>query len=505
MSKAVNEKHTLCVPITSVEDFAKPAEAFDRRFYIMNTIHNEIVTEANRRLNRLFDDRQYRVLRQKYHRAVEQGNNDRAKQIGAQLNKKLPAYELTKYAYYYWVKPIAHKYKQDISSTQVRRECDRVWAATSAVLFGKGKTVHYSRLSDLTSISQKTPTNGIKFDIHIGKGIWNGIRFSAPIDWDDPYIAESLAYGGICYYEIKRMMFKSDWRYCLVIVMDGAPPKKINDIERNTDAVGGVDPGTSTIAFYSDEKALLRNLASNTRQYEKCIRHLQKQEDHIRRVLNPENFNEDSTAKKGRRIWKTSKHLQSLRREIRALYRKRSAYIKQCHNEISNEIIRHCGTLIIEPTSFTALPRRTKKTERSDKVSVVKGKHVHKYRRKKRYGHSISEHAPALMIMALKQKAAKYGIAVKEINPYTFRASQYNPVTGEYHKSSISERTKTIGDHPVQRDLLSAYLIAHPDSELKHPDTAACLHEFNHFLTLHDAEIAYMKSHHMSSPSCFGF
>ncbi len=65
--------------------------------------------------------------------------------------------------------------------------------------------------------------------------------------------------------------------------------------------------------------------------------------------------------------------------------------------------------------NFKALQKKSKKTEQQDEAVSVKQKDgstkmVHKYKRKKRYGHSIKNRSPGLMQADLKTKATQYGI-----------------------------------------------------------------------------------------------
>ena len=227
-------------------------------------------------------------------------------------------------------------------------------------------------------------------------------------------------------------------------------------------------------------------------------------------INNPENYNPDGTVRKGRKNWHHSNRMRQLRREISTLYRKKSEYIRMCHCILASRIIIHADHIYYAKNCFASLQRRAKKTERSEKVSVIRRKdgtsqNVQKFRKKKRFGHSLTLHAPALFITLLKNKCLQYDIPFDEINTSTYRASQYNPLTGEYRKPELSERFKNIEGHLVQRDLLSAYLIAQPDPSLMRADTSAVYENFSHFLKLHDACIQKMKDDGISFRQCFGF
>lgn len=98
-------------------------------------------------------------------------------------------------------------------------------------------------------------------------------------------------------------MFKSGWRYYLVIVIRGHASKKISDTERKREFLSdtGIDLGTSTLAAYSHESAVLERLAPDAESYDRRIRQLQKKYDRLQCINNPENYNPDGTVRKGRK------------------------------------------------------------------------------------------------------------------------------------------------------------------------------------------------------------
>ena len=224
----------------------------------------------------------------------------------------------------------------------------------------------------------------------------------------------------------------------------------------------------------------------------------------------PENYNKNGTVKKGKHKWKTTRRCRRLKRQVRVLYRKQSAYIKTSHHTFINKVVRNTSDFILEPMNFKALQKKSKKTERRDEATPIKqkdgsSKMVCKYKRKKRYGHSIRNRSPGLMQADLKSKATQYEIPYYEIDIHQYRASQLHHDTGEYIKPALSERFKTIEGHKVQRDLYSAFLICHTDDTLTAPDFKACHLDFPHFVKMQDTLILNMKKCGHTMKSCFGF
>ena len=146
---------------------------------------------------------------------------------------------------------------------------------------------------------------------------------------------------------------------------------------------------------------------------------------------------------------------------LKTLYRKKSAYIKQSHEEMIKELIRDSSFFVVEKMSFRGLQKKAKKTERSEKTSDIRQKdgttkQIHKYKRKKRFGKSLNNRAPAEFIEILTKKAELYGGAVYKVDTMKFKASQYDHVSDTYTKHSIHDRERNIDGNTVQRDLYSA-------------------------------------------------
>lgn len=175
--------------------------------------------------------------------------------------------------------------------------------------------------------------------------------------------------------------------------------------------------------------------------------------------------------------------------------------------EIKN--VRTLG-LKINNMDYAALAKRSFKTERQGKPTDVVQKDgtvkaVNKFKRKKRFGRSINRRSPSRFLSELNRKAESSGGTYVEVNTQTSKSSQYNHVTDECVKITLSQRFKLIGNDSVQRDLYSAFLIKNTDSTFEHPDRDKCIYEFENFVAVHNETINYMKESKISMKQCFGF
>ena len=145
--------------------------------------------------------------------------------------------------------------------------------------------------------------------------------------------------------------------------------------------------------------------------------------------------------------------------------------------------------------SFKGLQRRSQKTERN-----ANGR----FKRKKRFGKSIENCAPAQFVAILNQKLGYIGAQVLEVNTVSFRASQYNHVTDDYVKKKLSQRWNIISGHRIQRDLYSAFLLKNSTPDLMHSDRDKCIQTFEIFKTNHDLCIKALKHSNRNLLSSFG-
>ena len=67
----------------------------------------------------------------------------------------------------------------------------------------------------------------------------------------------------------------------------------------------------------------------------------------------------------------------------------------------------------------------------------------------------------------------------------TFKASQFNHVTGEYSKKELNERWNTIKQTKIQRDLYSAFLLMNSNKDLSHTDIELCNQTYEKFKKNH--------------------
>lgn len=205
--------------------------------------------------------------------------------------------------------------------------------------------------------------------------------------------------------------------------------------------------------------------------------------DRSRRATNPGNYNPDGTIKRGVPLTRNkSKRYLRLQKELAWIQHQQAAIRKEQHVALANYLLTLGDCFYIEDMNWQGLARRAKGT------AVPEEEKPHK--RKKRFGKSIANKAPAALVTILKNKCTSLGLpGVIPINTKV-RASQYNHLTDSYQKKELSQRWNEMPDgRKIQRDLYSAFLLQHMNSQLDGFDRAALQRDYESFVSLHDQAI----------------
>lgn len=464
-----------------------------KRFRIASHIYNVMVKEARKRIHKLKMDKDYQEIMNHLKKSkgkYRKGDKTRLRE----LNR---LYGLSEYDFHFYIDKGQKQYDKNIDSQARQKIATNVWRAVQKVLYSNGHTIHFHKEKNLKSISGKSNVTGIRYREECL--YWKGLVIPVRIRTKDKYARECLEHD-ICYCRIVRRWHKHKYRYYIQIVFKGIPPQKHNIDEDNTQV--GIDIGPSTIAVVSSKGIILTEMASDVDLIDIEIKRFNRKMDRQRRMNNPDNYNSDGTIKRQtktfRRHWKWSGQMKKTNHQIKHLYALRASKLRQSHFMLANKILKLGTDIYIEDMNIQGLAKRSKKTEISEKTG--------KYKRKKRFGKSISNHAPAMLITIVNNKLSYMEKEVCKVNTFDTRLSQLNHLTGEYEKHDLSDRWKIIGKDNVQRDLYSAFLLSHMATQ-KEVDINACFDDFNNFMIYHDNKISELRKQKHDGkkfPSCMG-
>ncbi|GHO55941.1 transposase [Ktedonobacter robiniae] len=412
-------------------------------------LYNALLAEAMKRLRCMRNDPAWNKAR-----ALPRSHKQQRAQAFSALRTKyhFSEYELHEYAKLARVSWIA----DHIDSTMAQTLATRAYQAANRVCVGKAKRVRFrSKGRGIDSVEGKRNDAGMRFvlDPNAGDGgflIWNQEVIPAIIDWHDPVIQHGMRHK-IKYVRLVRRKASSPSaqgadhdgnRYFVQLILEGHALVKKKHEQTGTDTIG-LDIGPSSLAIVPREgKADLVTFCQELTPNARKKRRIQRKMDRQRRANNPENYDEQGRVKWGKRLrWKESKRYQATRRQHANAERRLAAHRKSLHGKLAHRIASVGNTIHIEKTSFKGW--------------------------QKQYGRSIGLRAPGMFVAHLARIVAKTGGILSEVSAFKTRLSQYCHACGAYVKKPRSQRWHhcPCGCGPVQRDLYSAFLLAHLEHE----------------------------------------
>lgn len=366
------------------------------------------------------------------------GNKKNNKTIWKHINKIRKQYGMSEYSFHEDVKQIQKHFKDNIDSFTAQKIATELWKSYGKLFYGNGKKVYYKKYGNFNSLEGKSNTTGIRFKNNTI--LWNNLKIPIVIDYNNYYESQALQCK-ICYNRIIRKYIKNKYKFYIQIVFKGNPPMKINtktgEIKHHIGKGDvGIDIGTQTIAISSETDVKLLELADKIQNIENQKQKLLKKMDRSRRITNPNNYNENGTIKKqgNKKVtWIKSNHYIKYQNKLKELYRKQADIRKYQHECLANYIISLGNKVYVEKMNFKGLQKRSTKTEKNSKG---------KFKKKKRFGKSLANKAPSMLLAIINRKLNYFNEKLIEIDTFKAKASQFNHfdetyTKNHYHKDGI--------------------------------------------------------------------
>ena len=462
-------------------------DILDRRFEIGRKIYNSLVNVTQKRYKEMIKTKQYRVL-------LSSLSNDKKKDkdIWKQINEIRKQYGMSEYSFHEDVKRMQKHFKENIDAFTAQKIASTLWKAYDKLFFSNGEVIHYKKYGSLNSLEGKSNISGIRFKNDMI--YWNGLKIPIIINYNNQYEYESLQ-NDIAYCRIVRKFIRGKYKFYVQIVFKGYPPIKVNkETGEVKHIIGsgdvGIDIGISTVAISSKSDVKIFEPADKVQNIENQRRIILRKMDRSKRATNPDNFNTNGTIKKQgskKVIWNKSNHYIKYQNQLKELYRKQADIRKYQHECLANYIISLGDNIFVEHMNFSGLQKRSTKTEISEKTG--------KYKKKKRFGKSLANRAPAMLMTIIDRKLKYFDTMLFEINTVKAKASQFNHFDSTYKKKTLSQRWNDFNGVKIQRDMYSAFLIMNINNDLESFDIDKCNKRFDSFKKLHDIEVNRLKDH----------
>ncbi len=475
-------------------DDANPSSVLDKLDKIAIAIYNDILNEGLKRLHKVQHDPAYKNALAEYRKLCRKTNISKTeiklkKQLTKIMNDTCEYHGFNEYALHAYAKTPSNHFKDRygknmLGSGEAQKLATRAYLALEKVKYGKAKHVRFCSLKNgLISIEGKFSATGFYFDRQTLTVCYcKKYRFPIVIKRNDQYAMQALQ-DRVKYVRIKPRIIRGKKRWFAQLVFEGVPPQK-NRVYGD-DTPQGIDIGVSTIAVSNKNEVHLYELAPECATDERKLRRIERKMERSKRATNPSNYEPNGTIKKGRLRWNFSNAYKQLKAQRAEVYRKMSVKRKAAHETLANQIIASGTDIRVEKMQFQGLQKRSKKTTKNKNG---------RYNSKKRYGKTLGNRAPAMLMQIITRKLSYKNKQIKEVDTFRVKASQYNPLDETYKHKELKDRMIELSKGiVVQRDMLSAYVLEHVETDLRTINKLKCKQDFANFKSLQDIEISKLK------------
>jgi len=314
------------------------------RFEAARQLYNACLDEAKRRLELLRQSKEFQQIRRMPKAINGKSNQERTEAFKA-LNVR---FGFREYDLHIYATTIRNSWiSNHIDANTAQKIATRAFKAVQRIAFGQAKRVRFKGKGQLKSVEGKTNATGIRYNENTGHVLWKGLNLKCIIDPDDKVVIHGLSHR-VKYCRIVKRIFNGKTRFFVQLVLEGKPYQKFETPDKTV----GLDIGPSTIAYVSDDNAVIERFCDELKNKQKEIRRLQRKLDRQRRANNPQNYNPDGTIKLGKKTWHSSTRYKKTKRKLAELQRKLAAHRKTLHGNLANRILEQGKHVKTEKLSY---------------------------------------------------------------------------------------------------------------------------------------------------------
>ncbi len=480
------------------------ADVLNKRMEICRNIYNAFIGYQLKRYDQLIRTCEYRSIIEEIDsfRLVDENGNkkgwekskkkpERVTELYKQLNTLYKDWGFTEFGFISEVKNFRQHFKGAIDSLTVSETVAKpAWRAFEKNLFGNGEKVHFKKTGEVNTLCSGSDKVGPLY--RDGYVVWKKnykdyLKIKVRFDKNNQYEEEMMS-NRVKYCRIVRRWIKGKYQYFVQIMLECQPVIKCDsETGEVKHPLGsgrvGLFVGVKNIAYCSENAVGVVELADKVDDIEAEKRRLLRHLERSRRAMNPDNYNEDGTVKKGVKLnWVVSKEYEESLGKLKELYRKQADVRKMQHNILANQLLALGDEFYVNKTNYKKLQQRAEYSEGYEKTSSGKNKS------KKRFGKTIGDKAPAMFVTILDNKLKQYGRpGVFKVDLKRKSSSEFVHTTGEIVDVKPYQKYIDVDGHFVPRDLYFAFLLMNSDGSLANVDSERCNETFDRFLELQES------------------
>lgn len=375
-------------------------------------------------------------------------------------NQLMKDYGFSKYGLQSESIQYASHYSAVIPSTMAQMSIGkRMWSAFDDVFFGTGDEVSFKRWHQFNSLSTdgKSGMRLIQDEndrpyILVSNRSAQAKPLKLYFDYPKDLYGQTLFACPIKVITLVRRQEKSKWHYYVQFSVDASGCT--NEMSNPAHPVGfgkvGLAIWRGDLYAVSEHCVKHFNLNPWREEVEPQRDELTRQMEVLKRQNNPDNYNVDGTAKKGRRHWNHSRRYLELARRKRELERVNRERRALYHRHIVYELLEMGDEFVMYDYYFRTEKEKYKKEEEKTSSEFKKEKD----RRK-----SIQEDAPSALLSMLSQKLKMY--QRPDITRYEVpeRLYWYQHIENTSQKELLPHRTVFVDGEKMSQTAYRAFLM----------------------------------------------
>lgn len=401
---------------------------------------------------------------------------DDVKAVYEYRNQMYIDYGFTKFSFRGDVKHFTERFQSVIPSNMaICTIADRMWTSFDKMLFGFGKTVHFTKVSEFNSFV----TNGksgmrllkdekgyyLFFSNRKAHAKEYKIRLKSPETDYDEVVLHEVEKGNLRLIRVLRKKEKGKDHFYCQLTVNMEPFEKLDTDGKPKHQYGtgkvGLNIWRNHVAAVSENAVKYFDLAPNREQHLAKVKAMTRELEEIRRKNNPDNYNENGTVKNGivvngkrqRLRWNNTYQYKQLRKRLAEEHRIYAENLKLYQRHLVYELLEMGDEFVLYDTSSYI----TKKLEYDEENRLSNAE----YKKKKDRRKSIEHNAPSQFLSYLDTKLALldlpviHRIKVPE-HLYWYRHDKCNS-----DKSYLPEQEVMIQGVCINQTIYRAFLILH--------------------------------------------
>lgn len=352
-----------------------------------------------------------------------------------------------------------------------------MWMAYQKLLYGNGEKVSFRKYGEVTSIVSNNKS-GIRFlqkedgtyYILLSNRKARAKEVRLPVKGPSNTYEREMLSADIKQVRIVKKIEKGHRKYYCQLIVGRAPFEKMNaegDLKHLIgDGMVGICIWRDTLYAVSDTRTLCVNLVPDQQAYTKQKESLSKQLEHLRRVNNPDNFNDDGTVKKGiikengkreKLTWHYSNHYKKIRKQLKELERRHKVQKDLLQNEVVIKLLSMGNTFRFAGTGFLTL-----KPEYDEEAPLSNAE----YRKKKARRKSIQDAAPSTLLNKLDRKLQAAGLEPIERITIPEELYWYRHDKGKSDKELFAGEKILVNGSVIEQSIYRAFILRYFDTSL---------------------------------------